>query len=361
MEHLCTKKAGLRSARRLVAYFVVLSVLVAGCMSTPPARQGPATAGFMAKMPVVAAACANCPWGSLADTLKRALQPTGYDLQVCHRCSGPNNPRYVAEARLPPAPTPGVSPDDGPLGPVDFGITNLHRVWWARDGIFEYAQDGPRPNLRAIAMIEQPSFILVAVSKDSGITDLAEIRRDHRAVRILANDQDPYLVPLLDFYGLDRKSVESWGGSLQPVSATNRDRFDVLIHSVAFLGNAPEAAIWTEASQRHELRFLAIPDAVRDALVAAHRVDKVDLPPGLLRGADKPVATVGRSGQVVYGRVDMPEDFAYLVARTLDEHRHDLIWSNMAFSYDSRTVWRALNIPLHPGAARYYRHAGYMK
>jgi TRAP-type uncharacterized transport system substrate-binding protein len=49
------------------------------------------------------------------------------------------------------------------------------------------------------------------------------------------------------------------------------------------------------------------------------------------------------------------------VARALDEHKGVLQWTNMPFSYDSTTVWKLGDVPLHPGAAKYYRERGYMK
>jgi hypothetical protein len=58
---------------------------------------------------------------------------------------------------------------------------------------------------------------------------------------------------------------------------------------------------------------------------------------------------------------DMPDDFAYLVARALDEHQDLLQWSHLNFSYNIHTVWKALDVPPHPGAAKYYRERGYMK
>jgi len=57
----------------------------------------------------------------------------------------------------------------------------------------------------------------------------------------------------------------------------------------------------------------------------------------------------------------MPDDFAYTVAKAMDEHPELLQWSNMNFSYNRNTVWKAYGVPLHPGAARYYKDRGYMK
>jgi TRAP-type uncharacterized transport system substrate-binding protein len=57
----------------------------------------------------------------------------------------------------------------------------------------------------------------------------------------------------------------------------------------------------------------------------------------------------------------MPDDFAYTVAKALDEQQSLLQWAHLNFSYNRHTVWRAFGVPLHPGAARYYREMGYMK
>jgi TRAP-type uncharacterized transport system substrate-binding protein len=45
----------------------------------------------------------------------------------------------------------------------------------------------------------------------------------------------------------------------------------------------------------------------------------------------------------------------------LDEHQDRLLWTNQYFFYNVHTVWKACDVPLHPGAAKYYREVGYMK
>ena len=85
------------------------------------------------------------------------------------------------------------------------------------------------------------------------------------------------------------------------------------------------------------------------------------MPLGLFRGVNKPVPTLSPMGTVVYGRTDMPDDFAYTLAKALDEHQDLLAWTHMNWSYNHHNVWKAFDVPLHPGAARYYKEAGYMK
>jgi len=57
----------------------------------------------------------------------------------------------------------------------------------------------------------------------------------------------------------------------------------------------------------------------------------------------------------------MPADFAYTLAKALDENQEMLAWTQMNWSYNRHTVWKNFDVPLHPGAARYYKEAGYMK
>jgi len=70
---------------------------------------------------------------------------------------------------------------------------------------------------------------------------------------------------------------------------------------------------------------------------------------------------VVRTGTVVYGRADMPDDFAYAVAKALDEQQQLFQWSQLNFSYNVHTVWKAKEVPLHPGAEKYYREVGLLK
>ena len=70
---------------------------------------------------------------------------------------------------------------------------------------------------------------------------------------------------------------------------------------------------------------------------------------------------MARTGHAIYGRADMPDDFAYIVAKSMDEQQSLLQWAHLNLSYNRHTVWKAFGVPLHPGAARYYRQMGYMK
>ena len=104
-----------------------------------------------------------------------------------------------------------------------------------------------------------------------------------------------------------------------------------------------------------------MPADLKQKLMKDYDLDEVVIPEGLLRGFDHAIQGIGRTGDVIYGRDDMPDDFAYALAKALDDHKDLLQWTLVPFSYNHQNVWKCFDVPLHPGAAKYYREKGYMK
>jgi TRAP transporter TAXI family solute receptor len=336
-----------------------VAAIVAAVATAAPLAQ---STGFAARKPVLAAACKVCPWGGAGEVVKAAVQPYGYDIQICYNCWQASNPRLVAGAGMPPRvqlpsyiKASDVPPP--PNGPVDFGVTSVQNVWNAYHGNGAFSSDGPRPNLRLLANIQSPSYFIVAVKSSLGITDLGQLKQKRWPVRLLTGSGDSDTV--LSYYGLTRQAIEQAGGHIGNGSVLDeRQNFDVVIANGS-LGNAPEFNVWYEVSQRNDLTYLQLPDDLLATLAKDPTVERGTIPNGLLRGIDHPIPTVVRTGIAVYGRADMPDDFAYTVAKALDEHQDLLQWAHLNFSYNVHTVWNALDIPLHPAAARYYRERRY--
>jgi hypothetical protein len=257
-------------------------------------------------------------------------------------------------AVLAPPNTPG-------LGPVDFGATAQKFLVEAYRGTGVYAGEKPRTNLRLIANIQDPSYILVAVKKGTGITDLGQIKQKRWPVRVyVAGIGGNIANSVLGYYGVSQESIVAAGGHVGN-SAADRANFDVVIGGGGTMTTAPEWSVWSEISQESNLSFLELPQDLLAKLSRETGQDFGFIPAGLYRGIDHPIRTIVRTGTVIYGRADMPEDFAYVVAKAIDEQQDQLQWSHLQFSYNIHNVWKANEVPLHPGAARYYKETGYMK
>lgn len=326
--------------------------------------------GFANKRPVLASACPHgCPWGELGDYVKDAMASLGYEVILCRNCNRDQGPRIVAKASLPPelgAQDTFVGTTTRVNAPVDFGITESGFLAQAYAGRFAYAADGPFDNLRLIAKVEDPTYLLAAVKADSPITDLAQFAERKLPVKILGGST-PIARPVLEHYGLSAEAVASWGGSFtNPIIAGavggSMLEFDLILNELASPANNPESSVWSTVSQRHALRFLDFSEEVLARLAddKALGVTRVTAQWGLLRGVDRPIPTVARSGHAVFAREDAPEQAVYDAAKAIDEHRAALKWFIRPYSYDSQTAWKNFDVPLHPGAERYYRERGYM-
>jgi uncharacterized protein len=323
--------------------------------------------GIDVKKPVFGGACRVCPWGAMAEVVKAAMEPYGYDVQICYNCNAADAPRIVSQARTPPPYRPdhalseSLAPRNAPgLGAVDFGAVAIQFLRNAYRGTGMYAGDKPMTNLRLIANIQDPSYVLVAAKTETGITDLSQIRQKRWPVRILTAGIGSDSSRILSYFGLSRQAVEAAGGRVGN-SPDDRENFDVVIGGAGVMTTAPEWSIWTDIAQKFDLTFIELPDDLLDELAREGEQERGIIPPGLYRGVDRPIPTVVRTGTVIYCRDDTPEDFAYVLAKAMDEQQQFLQWSHLNFSYNIHTVWNGYEVPLHPGAERYYKEQGYMK
>jgi hypothetical protein len=356
------------NSRAVLIGQILLPLLLSIPAASQQAAGGTLRTGIDVKRPVFGGACMLCPWGALGEVVRQAMQPYGYDVQICYNCNAAPSPLIVADGREPPPyrPDPVVpevlAPRNRPgLGPVDFGATAVQFMVGAYRGTGPYAQEKPRTNLRLIANIQSPYYLVVAARAETGITDLSQIRAQRWPVKVLAGGSGGGQADvILSHFGLPRDSILAAGGRISATRA-DRDDFDVIIYACQGLTSAPEFAVWTDVSQRFELNYIQLPDELLARLAADDWYDPGLIPVGLLPGIEHPIRTVVRTGTVVYTRADVPESFAYDVAKAVDEQQHLLQWSQLNFSYNPHHVWKALEVPLHPGAARYYRERGYLK
>jgi hypothetical protein len=89
-----------------------------------------------------------------------------------------------------------------------------------------------------------------------------------------------------------------------------------------------------EPGQKFDLNFIELPDDLLAKLAREKEQERGTIPVGLHRGVVRPIPTVVRTGTVVHGRADMPDDFACVVAKAMDDQQHLLQWKHLYFSYN---------------------------
>ena len=174
---------------------------------------------------------------------------------------------------------------------------------------------------------------------------------------------DGSMVTILKYYGITVEDIKSWGGKTGvSLEEALKGDFDILAGFLASPAMNPESSYWTTLSQKFDLYFLELPEDLLK-LIAGQNVDAefVEVHQNLLRGVNRRIRTLGRSGEAVFARDDTPAQAAYDLAKAIDENHGALKWFIRVYSYDPKTVWQNFGVPLHPGAERYYREAGYIK
>ncbi len=345
-----------------LAFVVILGALLAVNLTAQETVDVGKT-GWEVKRPVMAGACdSGCPWGEIGDFVQDALKPYGYDVIICRNCNRSYGPGLVSMHDFPP-PLDEANFHDGVTVPVnarvDFGVTSSSML----SAAYHTSPIGKEPyrNLRLIAKIEDPFYYLVAVKKESGIKDFLDIKQKHLPVRIMGADGNMMII--LKYYGITVADIKSWGGKIG-VSTEDalKGDFDIVAGFLASPSLNPESSYWTTLSQKFGLYFLELPDDLLK-LIAQQNVDAefVEVHNGLLRGVDRRIKTLGRSGESIFAREDTPEQAAYDLAKAIDENHGALKWFIRIYTYDPKTVWQNYGVPLHSGAEKYYREVGYLK
>jgi TRAP-type uncharacterized transport system substrate-binding protein len=307
---------------------------------------------------------AGTPWGTLALVTRKALQPLGYEVAIEPLSWGANNPRYVADGR------------------ADLGATQYRAVEEAMKGTEAWAGEPPLRNLRLIAIVNQPAWIGVAVRAETGITDLAQVAQKKMPLR-LKMGRERAINSILAYYGLSPSLISEWGGHIVAAEAPQeaapadpfarwlgRDwnqiapwvtsgEFDAIIDPI-YAAFTPEHKHWWEATMLHDMRFLPLPQDLIDAIMSRSEAEAPGaIPHRLMRGVDTDVPTVQRFPQTIYTREEVDDAFIYEVTRALDSNRQLFRHTHIPYSLDPANVAKRRAVPLHSGAERYYREAGY--
>jgi TRAP-type uncharacterized transport system substrate-binding protein len=338
-----------------------------GIVPIPQAEQswtGPL--GIAAKKPVYAGGCKACPFGELGYVTKEALAFYGYDVHVCTTCATSlaatdmslketkqqAEPDPYSSFRLLIENTPPVVPD------ISTGNDVLMSRLLHGEGDSPGSIPSIKSNLRLIVALNTPTWYVVAVRRSLGITSLTQLK-NRRDIWIYGGANSP----VLKYYGLTREMLQKNGGGF--VSGSDREHrasADVWIGDLASLTGTWENRMWGEITQMNDLTFLQLDEALLDQLVSTGEYERSMLPLAYFRGVDRPIRTVSRTGATytIYVRDDAPDDFAYTMAKAFYEHRDIFRRQLTPFYYDSELATKSV-LPLHPGAAKYYKEIGFLK
>ncbi|MDP9282216.1 MAG: hypothetical protein M3P38_08985 [Chloroflexota bacterium] len=242
---------------------------------------------------------------------------------------------------------------------------------WARAGMRPFHE--AHPELVALGVLPHRDRVLLALPETTaarvGVRSFADLRTRQPPLRLTVGARDGLVgaaaEALLEAHGIGWDDIPRWGGEWVFV-----ERPQPAIGLVAE-GKADGVLFegimnWYATNARMPLRVL-IPETAAWPRLEAAALERGALDVGEFASIHAAAHVVDFSGWVAMARSDMSDDVAHLIARVLVEDREilesryrgkDVRESALSYPIVPSDLPRTKDVPLHPGAASYYREAG---
>lgn len=229
--------------------------------------------------------------------------------------------------------------------------------------------------LRVIATFPSYDVMGFAVHKSTGITSLAQIAAEKFPLRlsthvtseesIVSSPTMFTVIAVMKAAGFALPDLKKWGGSIVSVPRPSHpDRRDAIQNGTVNAVFDEGIKSWGQTAVDSGFIYLPIEGQVLRRLAMMGYKTSV-VPKSRFKGMAHDVPTVDFSGWPMAVHADLPNDVAYAICEAI-EKRRNLIPSDNFKSINMRQLCAndgeaPFNIPMHPGARRFYRERGYLK
>lgn len=267
------------------------------------------------------------------------------------------------------------------------GVVNPVRVSKGKDGlgwgvtfVDKMAYKGmapiykaPNPNVMALGGIFGISYIHVLAAANENLSTLAELVDKVKAGKgikvampMKGTSDLPLVKRILEFYGITFEDIEKAGGKIyQGVYADMVSMYKDKHVDFVFTHLALPAAAITEMSVSRKSSLLSVSKECIDTLAEelgtiASSTGKAVIPGGTYKGITEDVPAVPTAAELLVG-AHVPEVVAYNILKIIGDNIEEVYTiNNKNRTFDPKTGWSNVAVPLHPGAIRYYKEKGYM-
>ena len=221
-------------------------------------------------------------------------------------------------------------------------------------------------------VINYPSWdrFVCAIDSRTGITSLAQIKERKYPLRLSLREERAhstrYLIDqMLGLYGFSIKDIESWGGKFHYAGPPGDERRIAAMQAGEIEAIFDEGIVqnmWFDLALSLGWRAVEIDPPVMKALQDIGWRRGV-MPAGTFPHLTHDYACIDYSGWPLYTRASLPDEVAYDVCEACMAREKEIPWEEGAYTNIGQlgqdTVATPIDVPLHPGAARWFREHGY--
>ncbi|PNH85795.1 C4-dicarboxylate ABC transporter substrate-binding protein [Vibrio diazotrophicus] len=244
-------------------------------------------------------------------------------------------------------------------GELDFGIVQSDWQYHGYNGTSEFAEQGPFNKLRAMFSLHTEPFNIIART-DSGINGVADLAGKRVNIGNPGSGDRATMQVVMDAFGWtnDSFTLASELKGSERSQALCDNKIDAFIYMVGH----PNGSI-KEATTSCDAKLVPATGEQIDKIVADNPYYAYStVPAGMYRGTEQDVKSFGVAATLVTTS-DVSDEVAYNVAKAVFENFETFTRLHPAFANLKKEdmVKAGLSIPLHPGAAKYYKEIGLLK
>ena len=206
----------------------------------------------------------------------------------------------------------------------------------------------------------------------TGIKSLADIKAKRLPLTVSVREDTTHstrnmIDQTLGVYGFSLADVESWGGKLQLNGGPgDKRRMQAIADGTLDAIFDEGLVLWFESALAAGFRPLTL-EPETFATLGEIGWRRVVMPAGRYKGLDEDYACIDYSAWPLYARTDLPDDDAYKIVDAIHAREREIVWEsfNPWASYQGigalgeETEATPRDVPLHPGAARWFREHGF--
>jgi len=289
--------------------------------------------------------------GASVAALVQPQLPPGANIEVLARGGGIANPVVVNDNK------------------AQIGMSNVATSKWAWDGEPELYKGKKHQDIRSLVGGINSIYIVAMLREDyiqrTG-NDTVEKALADKNIRIIMKPAGSSVPPaarmIAESLGTSLEKIRSGGAQIiqvdaaQTTSMLREGRADLYFETAA----KGHPAV-TEVTITTPMRFVDLPEKALKTMT--DRGMRPTSMPEWFKGQKGPTKSVDLGTHIIAHK-DVPENIAYIVTKTIVENKDKLVERHQAWGeFKPEEAWKPENnaIPLHPGAAKYYRERGWLK
>jgi TRAP-type uncharacterized transport system substrate-binding protein len=218
-------------------------------------------------------------------------------------------------------------------------------------------------------LVNYPSWdrFVYLIHPRTGLTSLAQIKQKRYPLRLSIREDPAHSTRVLvdqtlAAYGFTLADLQSWGGSLQLNGGPgDKRRLDAIAAGTIDAIFDEGISLWLEKALAADMSPVTLEESVFKKFEAMGW-RRVAIPEGRFPRLKSDYPCLDYSGWPLYTRASLPDADAYKVCEAINARKDEIYWEDSytgVAQLGQDTEATPLDVPLHPGAAKWYQENGF--